>query len=169
MTDEEHEEILRIVRQIQNSPVMNGDFLKLTKSVEHIRTTQGQMCTDMSVVISKQKEARGKIDDLYEAMYNPDKGIYKRISDTASADDSQNNQIKSLEEKQTELESAVDGHGTALHTVESTQDDLRKVAGERMEHLDSVVKTHKNTRRLVWAGLIGLIGFAIKTIAGFML
>ena len=89
MTEEEHEEILRIVRQLKESPAMNGDFTKLVSSVEHIRTTQSGMCTDINVVMVKQEEAKVVVDEMHVALYHPDNGIYKRINDSVAQDQSQ--------------------------------------------------------------------------------
>lgn len=164
MTEDENEEILKIVRQLKNSPAMNGEFIKLVSSVEHIKTTQSKMCTDVNVVMVKQKEARGKLDEMHEALYHPDTGIYKRIGDSMASDESQEEHLERLETTQNILDSSIDEHNVRIIEIEGTQKDLKKVAGDRMENLDSVVKMNKNTKKLFWAGTIAVVAFIVKEI-----
>ena len=162
MTEEEYAEILRIVRELKNSPAMNGEFVKLTESVEHIRSTQGKMCTDVSLVVVHQKEARAKVEDIHVALYHPDNGIYRRLTDAITVDNGQNEHSAAIEKKQEALDGSMEEHDDRISSCETLKTDLHIVGGERLEHLDSVVKLDKNTRKLFWAVAFGLGAFLLK-------
>ena len=169
MTEDEQEEILQIVRLLQKSPAMNGEFIKLTESVEHIKSTQNRVCTDVNIVIVKQQEAREKLDDMHEALYHPDTGIYKRINDSSAVDHNQQEHIGRIEKAQDDFNNAVELHDDRINNLEDTDGDLKKVAGDRLQHLDSAVKMEKNTKKLLWAGAAAVGAFVFKEIGPALL
>lgn len=162
MTDDELNEILETVRQIKNSPAMNGGFVNLVKSVEHIKNTQSNMATDVNTVMIKQEESGNKLKELHEALYDPDIGIYKRINDSISMGISQEDHLRRLDEQSEELQDEIGGHSDRIVELETTRNNLKEVAGERLEHLDSVVKMDKNTKKLFWAGVAAVGAFVLK-------
>lgn len=159
---EKYEELLRVVKEIKNSPAMNGAFDKLTESVEHIKNTQGKMCNDMNVLMVQQQEAKVVQDEMHTALYHPDNGIYKRINDSTMVDSNQEQHLGRLEKSQSDLNKEISKHHDRLVQVESTNENLKTVAGPRLENLDSVVKMNKNTKKLFLAGIGALIAFIIK-------
>lgn len=162
MTDDELNEILQTVRQIKNSPAMNGAFDSLVASVEHIKNTQNKMVTDVNTVMIKQKESSEKLKELHEALYDPDIGIYKRINDSIIVGINQENHLQKLDEQTEELHEEIETQSERIISLESTNNDLKEVAGARMEYLDSVVKMDKNIKKLFWAGIAAIGAFVLK-------
>jgi hypothetical protein len=169
MDSTEEKEILRLLKELKASPAMNGAFEGLLLSVNEIKSTQGKMCTDLNNVIIRQKQAGKKLDKMSEALYHPDRGIYKRINDTISSDDDHEEDIDALETKAETLEKQVYKHGAKIRELEIARGDLKKVAGERLENLDSAVQMNNNWRKLFWALGIGGAGLLLKEIVPFII
>jgi len=161
-TEEQQKEILRVLQELKSAPALNGAFDRLVVSVEQIKSTQGTLCGDLNNVMVKQAEARQTLDEMHVALYHPDTGIYKRINDTTSADENQEEHIERLEKQAGNLDKELNKHNERIIEVESVQDDLQLVAGNRMEHLDSAVKMQKNVKKLLWALLAASSALLIK-------
>lgn len=141
MTEEEQKEVLQIVKEIQLLVNTNKNFDKLSLSLEDIKE---------------------KLNEISKALYDPDRGIYKRINDTNAADDDQEEHLDRLEDDQESFLDILNKHNNRLLEIEQAQEDLKKIAGGRMEHLDSAIKMNKNTKKLLWVGLSALVAIAIK-------
>jgi len=119
-----------IAKKINGAPALNGGFDKMMVIVEHIQ--------------EKQDETTKKIDKIYDGLYEPDDGLYARVK---TMEDSSNNftadektlndlnaSLKKLADKDAELEEKAD-----------TTERLKKIAGEDLEKLESVIKVKTNS------------------------
>lgn len=169
MTEEKFNEILEIVKSIQNSPAMNGAFDKLVSSVEDIKNSQNQVASDVSLVKLKQEESNKRIEELYNAIYDPDLGIYKRINDSINVGLNQEDHLKRIDDKLGGIDGEIINHNSRLAEVETTRENLIDVAGERLENLDSTIKMNKNVNKLFWAGVAAVAGFILKELGPTLL
>jgi chaperonin cofactor prefoldin len=161
MENESNEKIIALLEQIKSSPMMNGAFDKLVSSVDSLNS-------NMQIMMVKQQENSKKIQETHEALYDPDTGIYKRITDAAFRDKTHVRDIKELEEKSEEIEKAVEEQATKISELDSTQQSLKKVAGDRLEHLDGAIQIQKNTKKLFWTMLVAFVGVFAKEAWSFI-
>jgi hypothetical protein len=142
-----------IARKINNSPALNGGFDKMMVIVEHIQ--------------QKQDETNEKIHEIYNGLYQPDDGLYARVKSTEneaisvskrldqhlSADEKlqndMNSSFKKLVEKDEEFSKKAE-----------TTIKLKKIAGDDLEKLESVIKT-KNAWLNIWSKIIWILGGGI--------
>jgi uncharacterized protein YaaN involved in tellurite resistance len=122
-----------IAQKINTSPVLNGGFDKMMVIVEHIQ--------------EKQQETSEKVDKIHDGLYNPDDGLYARVK-LVETDIKQ--MVKSHTAHLAADEKNMKEFNDSLKKLSSTDDDLskkaettsklKKIAGDDLEKLESVIK-----------------------------
>jgi DNA repair exonuclease SbcCD ATPase subunit len=100
---------------------------------------------------------RKLIQELDDLIHDPDKGLFKRINDITN--DLEN--IPDHEEIIQELEKDVNQNKFVIQS-------LTKIAGERLENLDSAVKTSQNSKKILWAIVVGAASLAAEQLIKFL-
>ena len=166
MDNEKEEEILGLLKAIKDSPAMNGAFENLVSSVNDIKTNQGEMRGDVNVIIMKQKEHDKTLSEMHHALYDPDKGVYKRVNDVRTEADDHVETCDELHEKHTEkqeeLDSRVDSHDVRIALAEESDKDLKDIAGNSFQHLDSAISLNKNGKKLFWGFILVALSLLLK-------
>jgi hypothetical protein len=154
---QEEKEILSLLREIKNSPAMNGEFHELVNKVNEIKDIQGKIVSDLNSVMIKQDETKEKIGEIGQALYNPDDGIYRRIQDTKNISAGLVDEIRELSE-------STKSYSSRLMMVENLENSLKKIGGQGLEHLDGAVRLNKNTNKVLWAFLLAAIAIIVKAL-----
>jgi uncharacterized protein YaaN involved in tellurite resistance len=150
-----------IATKINNSPVLNGGFDKMMVIVEHIQ--------------EKQQETGAKVDKIHEGLYSPDDGLYARVRmvENVTADFAKKhaehitNDEKNMKEISENLKKLATVDEELVKKVETTT-KLKKIAGDDLEKLESVIKVKSawgdiwsKAAWLVVGGTLAAIGKAV--------
>jgi uncharacterized protein YaaN involved in tellurite resistance len=155
-----------IAQKINTSPVLNGGFDKMMVIVEHIQ--------------EKQQETSEKVDKIHDGLYNPDDGLYARVKMVETATEQM---VKSHAAHIAADEKNMKEINDSLKKLSSTDDDLskkvettsrlKKIAGDDLEKLESVIKVKSTWSewwgKAVWlvvGGVLAAIGKAIWEAVG---
>jgi hypothetical protein len=162
MSDEERDkkmdELLEIIR---SSPAMNGGFVKLSDAVEKIQESNIKMLYELQLVKTNQGAHIEKIDALHRALYDPDTGLYRRVTNALESNDKQTEDIKIANKNTQELQKKVG-------LIETKNATIERVAGEDLKELRATISIRKNMMRAWWAftaaALAGIAKFLWDTV-----
>lgn len=112
-----------IQQKLDKSAALNGGFDRLLYKIDSIENSQNAIAT--------------KVDKIHEAIYNPDEGLFARISSSKSE---QNNALNGIEKKVIEIstwkeqkekegsqtEAEVEKFGSKIVVIENSVDNLLK-------------------------------------------
>lgn len=104
-----------------------------------------------------QEKNEEKIDNINNLIFNPDAGLYKRINDI-------NHILKNISSNQSESSPAIEELQEKVDDLEETNKNLLKIAGDRLENLDSTIKTNQNSKKILWTFIIGGASIALERI-----
>lgn len=156
------EQMVRSINEkIQHAEVLNGGFTELKNKVNDIHTTQVKMEMEMKSIRVGEIQLKEKVDEINDAIYDPDNGIYRRINESVVLDRQRD---QKLEQAVQELKN-VQGD---LAPIEKTDEDLKKIAGEDLKELQSIVKTRQIIDRMFWIMLTALVGGGVKLLWDFI-
>jgi len=150
-----------INEKIQHAEVLNGGFTELKNKVDDIRTTQIKMDMELKSVRAGEIQLKEKVDEINDAIYDPDNGIYRRINESVVLD-------KQRDEKLDLAVQELKNVQVDLAPIEKTDEDLKKIAGEDLKELQSIVKTRQIIDRMFWIMLTALVGGGVKLLWDFI-
>lgn len=150
------EEMVRSMNdKIQRAEVLNGGFTELKGQVNEIRHGQIKMEVEMKSIRAGEANLKEKIGDITDAIYDPDNGIYRRINESITFD-------KIRDEKLDKAIHKIDKVEEMIAPIEKTEEDLKKIAGDDLKELQSIVKTRQVIDRMFWIMLTALLGGGAK-------
>jgi TolA-binding protein len=150
------EEMIRSINdKIQKAEVLNGGFNELKLNVTDIRHAQIKMELEIKSIRAQESQLKEKIEEINEAVYDPDNGIYRRINESMTLDKIRDEKIDGVIAKIAKVENI-------LKPIEKTEEDLKKIAGNDLKELQSIVKTRQVIDRMFWIMLTALVGGAAK-------
>lgn len=127
-----------IALKINSSPALNGGFDRMLVMVEHIQ--------------EKQEETSDKVDKIHDGLYNPDSGLYARVKMVESASEMFGKNHASIA---TDLKKLTAADEDLAKKAETTS-KLKKIAGEDLEKLESVIKV-KTAWSDIWTKAIWFV------------
>ncbi len=155
-SDKELQSLLESISgKINSSPVLNGGFDKMMIIVENIK--------------EKQNETSEKVDEIHKGLYAPDDGLYARVKSVESSIEHMANDFKTHADNDdanmgrinVSLDKLVDKDKDLEKRVEHTA-KLKKIAGDDLERLESVLKTKATAgewfSKIVWAVVLAIFG-----------
>jgi hypothetical protein len=150
-----------IASKINSSPALNGGFDKMMVIVEHIQDKQG--------------ETTEQLKEIHNGLYDPNEGLYARVKmvETATERFAQahaehiSNDEKNMREINESLKKLTVQDEDLSKKVETTT-KLKKIAGDDLEKLESVIKV-KSAWASIWSkaawllvgGTLAAIGKAV--------
>jgi len=164
MSDSDRDKKLdELLDMFKRAPAMNGGFTKLQDAVSNIQDANTKVLYELQLVKANQEVHTNKIDELHNALYNPDEGLYRRVTSALEVNDVQTLEITEVKEQAEEITKKLDVFETKHATLEA-------VAGEDLKELRSTISTRKNMMRAFWAfaiaALAGLAKFLWDTLPG---
>lgn len=165
MSDGENKKLNELLKIVKNSAAMNGGFDRLADSVEKIQECNIKVLLELDLVKSKQDTQTEKIDELYQALYEPDDGLYRRVIVSLDVNEQQTKEINKIKIKTANMDKELGEVQTATKTIEA-------IAGQDFEGIRSVVVTQKKFAKATWAfslaAVIGLAKFIWDVIPGLL-
>jgi len=153
-----------ISEKLHKAEVLNGGFDRLQGDMASLREHVGEIRTEVlkvNVELSHVREQSGEFKKdlarIDEAIYHPDNGIYKRIHRSSDIEELRDRKIDKALEK-------IDTVQNAIAPIQVTEQNLKKIAGDDLKELTTIVKTRQNIDRIFWILLTAVLGGAGKFI-----
>lgn len=150
--DKKIDELLEIIKK---APSMNGGFTRLQDAVGEIQESNAKVLYELQLVKSNQDVHTKKIDELHNALYEPDSGLYRRVTSALEVNKTQTADI-------TAVKKHTDALSDKLNVMEAKHRTLAAVAGEDLKELRSTISTRKNMMRAFWTFTLAALGGAAK-------
>lgn len=152
------EEMIRAINdKVQKAEVLNDGFAELRSNVTDIRHTQIKMESEIRSIRAGEANLKNSITEISEAIYDPDNGLYRRINESLTMD-------KVRDEKFDKAVSKIAKVEEILAPIEKTEEDLKKIAGDDLKELQSIVKTRQIIDRMFWIMSTALVGGGAKVL-----
>ncbi len=156
------EQMLRSINEkIQHAEILNGGFGELKNKVDAIHTTQIKMEMEIKSIRSGEIHLKEKVNEINDAIYHPDNGIYRRINESVVLD-------KQRDEKLDKAVQELRNVQTVIMPMEKTDEDLKKIAGEDLNELQTIVKTRRVVDRMFWVMATAFVAGGIKLLWDFI-
>lgn len=130
-TSDEIKELLEAIRDLEKTTSV--EFMKINQKLEQLQ--------------ENQKHIKEDIEKFKNILNDPDDGLYKRLNDIVY-------DIKTLSEEQSEYTEIVHDLEKKVNQNTIINQNLVKIAGERLEILDSTIKTSQNSKKILWTFIL---------------
>lgn len=159
--DKKLDELLELVRK---APALNGGFDKLSDAVESIKETNIKVLYELQMLKVGQEGHSRKIDVMHNSLYDPDDGLYQRVTSTIADNKAQEKHIARTETKVEEIKETQEEIVKKVDTIQEKHAALERIAGEDLQELRTAIATRKNMMRAFWV----FLSAAIAGIANFL-
>ena len=153
-----------ISEKLHKAEVLNGGFDRLQGDMASLREHVGEIRTEVlkvNVELSHVREQSGEFKKdlarIDEAIYHPDNGIYKRIHRSSDIEDLRDRKIDKALEK-------IDTVQSTIAPIQVTEQNLKKIAGDDLKELTTIVKTRQNIDRIFWILVTAIVGGGAKVL-----
>jgi len=161
MSDSERDKKLdQLLELMRKAPVMNGGFDRLSAAVENIKETNSKVLYELQLVKTTQDVHTKKFEDIHKSLYDPDDGLYQRVSMAITDNITQEKNIARTEVKLEKVVLDQDNTNEKMNRIEKNQEILENIAGKDFQELRETISTRKNMMRTFWV-------FATGAVAGF--
>lgn len=150
------EDLLKSINDtVSSARVLNHGFDEIKDDLYELK--ESQIRSEMEIKSMRASEAvfRQKISDISELLYAPNDGIYAKISEHAIND-------KNFEDKLDSAIEKIDSIEQKIVPFEQTDRELKRITGENLNELGSIVKTKTTIDRMFWIFVSALLGVAAK-------
>jgi len=155
------EMISAINDKVHKAEVLNEGFSELRANVTDIRHTQIKMESEIRSIRAGEANLKNSITEISEAIYDPDNGLYRRINESLTMDKIRDEKLDRAVTKIAKVEEI-------LAPIEKTEEDLKKIAGDDLKELQSIVKTRQVIDRMFWIMATALVGGGAKILWDFI-
>ena len=153
-----------ISEKLHKAEVLNGGFDRMQSDMASLRENVGEIRTEVlkvNVELAHVREQSGDFKKdlarIDEAIYHPDNGIYKRIHRTSDVEELREKKLDKALEK-------IDSVEKMVSPIEQTEKNLKKIAGDDLKELNTIVKTRQNIDRIFWILVTAIIGGGAKVL-----
>jgi len=137
MSDKELDLILNEIKKlhvrVEKAPSMNGEFTNLVEKIDKIYLQHEFTKKDVSLLTKSYETIEEKVDEIKDSIYDPEKGIFHKISEASQSIKNANDLVIINNKKLTEyldthkqLHDKIDKTIENLLKYESTIEDLEK-------------------------------------------
>jgi len=148
--------LYNIQQKLDKSAVLNGGFDRLFYKIDAIESNQ-------ATIVSK-------VDKIHDAIYDPDEGLFARISNNKAA---QNESIAQVEKKVIEINAWKDQKSKNLDEIENSSDTLTTKLNSLENSVESLntfkVTTIGLAKWLLAAGGGGIITIIFKVLYDYVI
>ena len=158
MSDEERNKKLdELLEIIKKAPAMNGGFVKLSDMVNQIQECNAKMLYELQVVKNSLESHTKKLNELQQALYEPDQGLYRRVRKALEENEQQTEDLESIGKETKILTQKVEA-------IEVKNNILDSVVGKDLKELRFAISGRKHMSKAIWAVALAAIGGFIKFI-----
>lgn len=153
-----------ISEKLHKAEVLNGGFDRMQKDISSLRENVGEIRTEvlkvnveLAHVREQSHEFKKDLARIDEAIYHPDNGIYKRIHRSSDIEELREQKIDKALEK-------IDTVQSTIQPIQVTEQNLKKIAGDDLKELTTIVKTRQNIDRIFWILVTAIVGGGAKVL-----
>lgn len=153
-----------ISEKLHKAEVLNGGFDRMQNDMAALRENVGEIRTEVlkvNVELAHVREQSGEFKKdlarIDEAIYHPDNGIYKRIHRSSDHEELREQKIDKALEK-------IDNVQKTIQPIQVTEQNLKKIAGDDLKELTTIVKTRQNIDRIFWILVTAIVGGGAKVL-----
>ena len=157
--DKKLDELLKIIKQ---APALNGGFDKLSSAVEEIKENNTKVLYELQLVKVNQDVHTKKIEDMHKALYDPDDGLYRRVTSAINKNENQSEDLEKVVEKTELVEKSHDELARKIEIIEQKHKTLELVAGKDLQELRAAISTRKTMIRATWIFITGAAAGIIR-------
>lgn len=150
------EDLLKSINDtVSSARVLNQGFDEIREDLSDLK--ESQIRSEMEIKSMRSNEAifRQKISDISELLYHPQDGIYKKINDNSLND-------KIFEEKLDNAIQKIENIEEKIAPFEKTDKELKRITGNNLDELGSIVKTKETINKIFWIILTAFLGASVK-------
>jgi len=163
MSDSERDEkIDKLLELLIEAPALNGGFAKLSDAVKNIKDTNTKVLYELQLVKTNQNVHTKKIEDMHESLYDPDNGLFSRVTAAIKDNKAQEAGIEFIKQKTEHLETAHTDFAKKIALLEEKHDAIERIAGKDLQELHSTISIRKNMLRAFWIFITGTIAGLAK-------
>ena len=140
-----------VQQKINGSPALNGGFDALLYKVDKIEECQGKIVD--------------KVDQIHDSIYDPDKGIFNRISNLKN---DQAKDLSALDRKITELSVWKDQTEKENTSAKTSGTEIQKKLDDQQKKIENI-DSWKNTANSIFKAIVMGLGGGVMTIVGKLL
>lgn len=144
-----------VLTKIKNARVLNGGFDTVFDEIQEIKAAQLRVEYEIKFLVESDNKYHKRISDITDLLYDPDDGIYKRIANATTGDEEAKKKLTQLEGKMAAIE-------VMLSDVSEISKDIKKIAGDDLGELKSIVGT-KNMVNKLFIVLITAVAGSVGT------
>lgn len=130
-----------VLSKIKNAKVLNGGFDTVFEEIQEIKAAQLRVEYEIKFLVDSDNKYQKRISDITDLLYDPDDGIYKRIANATSGDEEARRKLTQLEQRLVGIESI-------LTDMSDISKDIKKIAGDDLGELKSIVGTKNMVNKL---------------------
>lgn len=143
------QDLRAILEFVKNSKALNGGFDDLKQTVDEIKQNQSRAFDKIEHVEQLCNDHQQQLQEMNEALYNPDEGVYRRVKMASESVESQRETIEELKEQTNTQEEE-------LKDLIQTKNTLKHIGGKELEDLRKSINHNKTLKRLMWAFVAAL-------------
>lgn len=159
--DKKLDELLELVRR---APALNGGFNKLSAAVDNIKETNIKVLYELQLLKGGQDVHTKKIDDMHKSLYDPDDGLYQRVTSAIAVNKEQEKSLAKTELRINGIENSQETTVKKISVLEEKHSAIEHIAGKDLQELRAVISIRKDMMRAFWIFATG----AIAGVAKFM-
>ena len=153
-----------ISEKLHKAEVLNGGFDRMQNDMAALRENVGEIRTEVlkvNVELAHVRDQSGEFKKdlarIDEAIYHPDNGIYKRIHRSSDHEELREQKIDKAIEK-------IDSVQKTIAPIQVTEQNLKRIAGDDLKELTTIVKTRQNIDRIFWILVTAIVGGGAKVL-----
>lgn len=136
---------------------INENFHELRNIVAEIKNCQVRVEEELKLTRIEKQELKDKIEEITNSIYDPDNGIYRRINESNISE-------KTREDKLDLVVSKIEN----IESVAHTEQILKRMAGDNLEEINTLIKAKKLANKVIWVLLTALIGGGVTMLWQFI-
>jgi len=144
-----------LIEILKRAPVLNGGFAKLSDAVDRIQKDNGRVLLELQQMKSSQDINTKKLGEMHFALYDPDLGLYRRVTNALEVNEHQTADIHVVQESTKIL-------SKKMAILEAKGVALDAVVGDDLKELRSTISTRKNMMRAFWVFATAAVGGIAK-------
>jgi len=163
MSDSERDKKLdQLLELVRKAPALNGGFDKLSAAVDNIKETNIKVLYEVQLLKNGQDVHTKKIEEMHQSLYDPDDGLYQRVTSAIADNKIQEKTIAKTENKVEKLETNQESIVKKVSNIEERHAALERIAGKDLQELRATISTRKNMMRALWVFVTGAIAGIAK-------
>jgi len=126
----------------------------ISESLSDLKENQEEMKSNQQLLMQEYQYSKSKVDEIHLSVYDPDRGIYRRLNDSLSRLENHEELIEELKENDEENQEILD-------SLKDDQKAMKEITGPNYEDLKQIISMQKFFRKFFWVVIPPVIAFIL--------